>query len=247
MPALEDLPVYMKRELITYISKELEHGSQLQDIERILKNRGHQMDLIQEAIGALKRNEFDVDKAHTDPMDNVMQRRLSKRILKSLIKYITHYRKKGFSLDTIKEALLNYGHTDETIQSALDELQNKTLKKEEKFRMVVVSISLVTVVLFMIIITLLTDSPTPRILAGFLPLLASLLITVTFIKNKSRNFLWGVPIVFCIAFYFIGLTGQIQALELMDIEVLTLLNFVVSYVYLLLLLQPIPIEWISKS
>ncbi|MBU0979592.1 MAG: hypothetical protein KJ709_02200 [Nanoarchaeota archaeon] len=243
---MEDLPTYIKKELVKYINKEMGKGYSLDDISAVLRARGHHQDLVRDAISSLIKHKLDVSKALTEPLEDDLKWRLMKHILNALVGYISHYKTEGYTIPKIKKALLDFGHTEETIDAAIREVGDKHVRAEERFRMIVVSLSLISVVLFLMVVTILTKTPTPRILAAFLPMLASLLLAVTILKHQSRKLLWVVPGLLCIAFYVIGLTGKVTVLKFMDLGVLTFINLVIAYVYLLLLTQPVPEEWIGE-
>ncbi|MFH1134107.1 MAG: hypothetical protein V1735_06465 [Nanoarchaeota archaeon] len=243
---MEDLPSYMKKELIKYISQEMSHGFSLGKIHGVLAKKGHAPDLVQEALEALKRNNYDPQKAVLEPIDDKLRARLLRHIIDCLIHYITFYKARGFSLEKIAQALKDYGHTEETITQAIEEIRKRNRKQDERFRMTIISIAIISIVAFLMVITFLTGATTPRVLAGFLPLLVTVLVAINVMRQKSRNLIWALPAILCIAFFIIGKTGEVQALRYMDTAVLSAVNLVLSYVYLFLLFQPLPEEWIHK-
>lgn len=94
------------------------------------------------------------------------------------------------------------------------------------------------VLLFLIIfaVAFLSQNNLFAVLLGFFPTVLTVVITLLFYEQYKNNnhFLWTVPLILILLFYFAGLLDT-TVLAKMDIEVLTGVNFMLSGVFVVLL------------
>lgn len=93
---------------------------------------------------------------------------------------------------------------------------------------------LLAVVLFIIIIAAVTNNSIFVVLIGFFPTVLTIIISLLIHEQyaNQKGYLWIIPIIICIAFYFLGTNSFL--LKSFDIEVLTGVNFLISLVYVMI-------------
>jgi len=152
-----------------------------------------------------------------------------------LVKYIDEQLTNGYSEEIIKKHLKNFGHNLNTIERSF-----KIVKKTHfKLLTKIIIILCIIVSLFLLLwVTLSTNEKLIYVFIGFLPTILCLTISIIFAekpKNRNLDFLWSLPFIFALLFLFIGHASNIDLLNRMEINKLTILNFIISFAFITML------------
>lgn len=248
---------YMKKEVIRYIKEELNKGISISDIRKALLRGGHHKGLIEEAIYALQKENFNLERAMREPVKSkTLAEELYAEVLSSIIDYIQFQKKQGYTAKEIKSVLLRHGHSEHIINQAIAAVETDSNSKTN-FRALKFIICLVGFVVFLLWVGASTKDDFSKILSGFFPALASLLV-IGLMENKlnyrQQTFLWFVPFVFSGVFFILGGSKSYPIFEGMKIFNLAVLSLIISMIFAIILIgqskeeqQPEPITAKGKK
>ncbi|MBD3313357.1 hypothetical protein GF345_02860 [Candidatus Woesearchaeota archaeon] len=154
---------------------------------------------------------------------------------KEVIEYIKEQLDSGQSVDHIKAHLMSYGHDADELESLFEEI----LKEEETVKSKTVSraVEILYVVIFIIFIFWVgasSKSPGETVVFGFSPTLLYIILTIVLLEKLKKTDITLVlmPIALVFLFFIIGSIGEIPMLAGMEIGKLTVLNMILSYIFL---------------
>lgn len=232
---------FMKKRVVRYIKEEIERGSSIGGVRRALLRGGHKHDLIEEAILALEKENFNLERALREPVKSqTLAEELYAEVLSSVIEYIQFQQKQGYGPEEIRDILLRYGHSKEILDNAISEIKRDS---HREFRSG--SIRLVSLIVLLFAIIFITGYYTgdglDRIFIGFFPTIATLLVIglmANRVTSKQGTFLWLSPFVFVAAFFIVGQSQSYDILLKMDTIKLAALNMALSLISATILLNP---------
>ncbi len=154
---------------------------------------------------------------------------------KEVMNYIREQLDSGQSVEHITAHLMSYGHTEEDIGSILDEVlrQEESVKSRTTSRVVEI-LYVVIFVIFMFWVGASAKSPGETVIVGFSPTLIYIILTVVLIERarKFDSVLTLLPLALAFLFFIVGRIGSIPSFEGMEIGKLTVLNLILSYIFL---------------
>jgi len=238
---MNDIENYMKKELVDYITQEMNKGYSLSAIKDALLRAGHNKDIIDVVLDSLKKHKFNILKAMQEPMPDHLTKDLYYDVLNALVKYIEYHIEQGQSIEKIKKALTNYGHTEETIIDAIERVMQKKQERPAAHSSIIITLSWISLVLLIIILSILNSSSLATIVVGLVPAIITLIL-LSYLVNRTKRtaYLWVFPIALPIAFYLLTSNSQSAMFNVMNVGVLTFVNLAVSlfYSFLILLSKP---------
>lgn len=232
---------YMKKEVVKYIKKEVDKGIPVKEIREKLIKGGHHYDLIEEAILSLLKHNFNLENAANEPIrSDTLAQELYAEVLASLIDYIEFQKKQGYTTKEIREILIKYGHSREILDSAIASVE-KGRYSDTHFKGIRFILLGFALVIFLLWVSASTNDAVSKILVGFFPSIASLLvigIMVNRVKYKQLVFLWLLPFIFAGVFIVLGQSGSYPIFDGMKIYNLAVLNVILSIIFALILISP---------
>ncbi len=232
---------FMKKEVIRYVKEEIDKGHSTEKIKRALLKSGHKHDLIEEAILALKKENFDLERALKEPIQSeTLEQELYAEVLSSLIEYIQFQQKQGYSIDEIKNILLRYGHSKEILEDAVSAIK-KDGKRAPNLNNIKFGLLLTLFLVFIFLVSYSTGDGFDKVFIGFFPTTASLVligIMINRVTLRQSTFLWLAPFVFVAVFFILGQSQSYDVLSKMDIIKLSILNISISMVAAIILINP---------
>jgi hypothetical protein len=120
---------YIKKHLNDYILFQLNQGYEAKDIKNLLINYGYSKEIIEDIFKNINLNNYKINKNKnyskkklTNELENYLKELIIDFILKEL--------EQGYSLDSIKKALINYGHDKILIDEAILGIKKNNVKNE---------------------------------------------------------------------------------------------------------------------
>lgn len=242
-----NLSDHLKKELIKYIHREMNRGYSLDSIKLVLIKAGHRQNIIDEAISALKKNDFNILKALSEPAQSKLQAEAYHTMLNAVIKYIEYHIERGHRIEEVKKILLDYGHSEDAINRAIKKMREKS-SFSYTLKMFIAPFAVLSFVAIFFATAVNTLAPTQNIFFGFLPTIATLASAVILAdKLKQKSFLFILPFVFGIAFSFLAKSGNMAVFRDLDVRALTVVNLAISLVYVFIIVTATPPEYASRK
>ncbi len=230
----------MKNHLRDYILFQINQGYEANDIKNLLQGYGYSQELIDEIfseIGTLPHRK--PAKKHKKEISAD----LFSYVKELIVDFIIKEKEQGYSIDAIKRALMNYGHSKELVDSAVaavdgsdsgkdyDFFKEDAVKKSSQLEdtdplmnlkgkglppFLLYVLSLLLVFGFVVFMSAVTNTFFSIVFFSFTPVMIAL--TVNFLavmQFKSRNYLNLVPflVVFLTVFIFVGILHSDFLLE----------------------------------
>ncbi len=239
----DSLADFMKKELIRYVKKEVDKGHPLWAIKRSLIDGGHHKTLIDESIDALKKNDFDVEKALEEPAATSLTEDLRYDVHEALKKYIKHQHENGYTLSEIKEILTHYGHVKEDINKAIEavadheEPRRHHPKHDEALgitKLVVYGGVITTLIILLFFVSVSAGEDIYLIIVGFFPTIITVLFAsymMSRLEEEKRSVVWAVPLILAALLYIAGMNRGSSLFSAMDTERLAIINLIISLIY----------------
>ncbi|RMF55394.1 hypothetical protein D6745_02295 [Candidatus Woesearchaeota archaeon] len=165
---------------------------------------------------------------------------------REILEYIVTEMEKGHSLETLKKVLVDVGHDPKLIEeiTSVQEKHTKDSKSRSKKEYGVFTIvaAIATYLLLILFLSASNAENVFNIVLGLLPLTVSLFLTIYIVRRISfekRSFLWIIPLLLCIGYYFLAMYSPLYFQQL-DIGVLLFVNLIISYAYLIFLIRVRP-------
>jgi len=215
---------YLLNEIKKYIHQELKTKN-FEEIKKELLNAGHEKTAIEKAIEEVKKNNFKISK-NKDINNNA-----EKKLIEAIQHFIKEQRKLNRPIEKIKKVLLDYGHSDELVNKALEEIKEEIPKtyhlpsSDKILKEHIMLTSLVSLILLITITGSILNENIFLVFIAFTPALTTTILTYYNIeKLKEKAYL--ISFVTTILFFIISLISPI--LKQMEYENLTILNFIIS-------------------
>ena len=137
-----------------------------------------------------------------------------------LKRYVNQELDKGYSLEEIKQVLLDIGHHPGEIRKAT----NSDYTNE--FNAPIIATSTILYILLILLLSATTTDTVLEIIIGLLPLLGTIILVIIIAKKssvKNRNLIWLVPFLLTVIFYMTAINnpqfikGNLQGLVFVNL------------------------------
>ena len=225
---MESLSEFMKKELIYYINQEVKKGKPLPHIRHSLLNLGHSSTLVDHVISVLQKNDFEVTEALKAKLPkDIEDHELYYDVLNSLIKYIEYRLENKDKLSTIKRSLIEYGHSTEDIEQAINHIKSKNSIKINHVLLPAIFLTFLGIVMFA---SSSTGEPISLVMMAFYPVLVTIGVNVAlFFRLRQLLYLWATPLAMTIIFYYSA--SQSPVYQNMDVMSITSFNILLGLAY----------------
>lgn len=230
---MQDIANFIKKELIKYIDQEMKKGNSLDLIKSALVKAGHHHNMIEESISSLKRHKFDVIASLDEPFQGKLKKEMFFGVMNALISYVEFQLENGATIPEIEEVLTHYGHSEDTIIAAIEEVlrrrEQATMPKKNKM---VIAFNSLTLVILIFLVGLSTGASFIQVIAGFSPsILTVVFLVFAFDKVSNRHFMWLIPAVLVMLFFIIATSKTMDIFVTMEVKTLGIVNLVISFFY----------------
>lgn len=163
-----------------------------------------------------------------------MAEKLSKKELRS---YMEEQLDLGHTVGHITDHLMKYGHARGEIEAIFEEILGQEEKRKRSFfKRSAEILFIILFILFVFWVGVSSDSPGEAIFIGFLPTIIFIIITFFVVEKKlKKNLLVAAPLAIAFLFYISGTLSSLEVFQGMDISKLTLLNLILSYIFVLMM------------
>ena len=222
---INEMDSFIINHIKEYIKYHLERGYSQKSVKEALLKFGYTNRMLDGIIKNTKIVHKNLDKPYSEKdLEGETYYYLRSMIAEYIIKQLKH----GFSINEIKNALIRYGHHKDIVEDAIHIVKGtKSIKINKK---TIFWISLVSVGLFIIMMTLLLDVNLLYTTVIFLPSVMAYLVsivTLNFFKNiKEYISLISVIITIILFFSIFPALNQTDA----DFDVLIALNAVIAFI-----------------
>lgn len=244
---------YIEQHLIKYIKQQLHDGYSKEAITGALLSKGHHVNMIDRAILFLEKDGYKQIIRHKNPQKHNLDEDIFNYTVNLLTKYIRQQKHEGYSIHDIRTALLNFGHSYDIINDALDIVDRKNIapiKKKKinyvphiqvskpkelhlvfnKINKYIFSICALLVFLFLMMMSILSNTSFIVVAIAFLPTILTLIaIESVFLYNKTVNlYYFAIPLVFTIALKVLTLYDLLPIFKNMSVDNIVIANLLVS-------------------
>lgn len=238
MNALFD-DMYMKKHLGEYILFQLEQGYDLKDIKSALYRHGYKKKIIDDILKQIQVSQEPKKKqvmySHAD-LDN----ELKIYVQSLLIDYIVKEHKLGYTLEAIRNALINYGHDAKAVDEAILIIEKgkvvdyKMPKSGTTFpQQIVGSVTLFFIFAFLVFLSIATDTSITTIIPNFLPAFVTFLaLNAVYYFMPQTKLLSALPllaVLLCVGLFIGGIQYGILG-RAPGSDILLMLNAAVAFI-----------------
>ncbi len=212
-PLFDDM--YMKKHIGDYILFQMEQGYALKDVKTALTRYGYKKKVLDDILKQLNITATEKKKA---PMYNAadLDNELKIYVQSLLIDYIVKQHKLGYTLEAIRSALINYGHDAKAIDEAILIIEKgkvvdyKMPRSMLKFpQQIVSSITLFFIFVFLVFLSVTTNTSIIEIIPNFLPAFVTfIIINAIYFFMPNSKLLTALPllaIVLCVSLFIGGI------------------------------------------
>lgn len=236
-PLFDDM--YMKKHLAEYILFQIEQGYALADIKKALSRFGYKKQTIQDILRQLNISDIPKKKKAMYSSHD-LDEELQIYVQSMLIDYIIKEHKVGYTLEAIRNALINFGHEPKVIDEAILIIEKGKVVDYRKERAVlkfpqqiVGSVTLFFIFAFLVFLSIATDTSIITILPNFSPaFLAFVLVNLAYFFLPNTKLLSTLPlfaVIICVAF-FIGGTQYGFLGKIPGSHIILILNAAIAFV-----------------
>lgn len=248
---------YMKEHLKDYIIFQINQGYQPKDIKKLLIEHGYSTELVQEIFHEIGKLEA---KTHPKKTKKEMSRDLYAYLQELLVDFILKERDQGYDFEAIRKALLNYGHNDDIVDSAIrtvrdgngkvnfNELipkkeekpapkkKHKKQKNEAKLPPAFLYSTIILAILcFAVYLTIATEASIFIVLVSFLPLIIAISANYfAILQFKSAHYMRLIPplVVALTVLIFVGMLQYDSPLRnLGEPTVILVINAIGAFIF----------------
>lgn len=154
---------------------------------------------------------------------------------KELKRYVEEQLDSGHHITSITEHLLKYGHSREEIDAIIEDiLDEEEIRKRSFIKRAAELLFVVLFVMFILWVGASSDSPGEAVFVGFLPTIVFIILSFVVVEKRfKKDLLVVLPLIIGFLFYISGTLSSISIFENLEIAKLTLLNLILSYVFVL--------------
>ncbi|MBR9677576.1 hypothetical protein GOV04_05540 [Candidatus Woesearchaeota archaeon] len=222
---MEKLEKTLEVDLRDYIKTELTNGYSIEAIQRALEKKHHK-NLIDDAIKQLNHQDF--KPRLPKKKSKILSRRLFDEITESLIDYVQEQQMRGYTIDDIKMAMLNYGHAQETIDGAIDFVVHgkQPVFQGADFKLIGLGVGFM---IFIFWLSYMVNEPFTRLLIIFFAPVITL-FTASFARVKiPLHFL--IPAFLIAIFILIAKYTAFGVYQGIEVENIAVLSTLISYLF----------------
>ncbi|MBN1386515.1 hypothetical protein JW968_06100 [Candidatus Woesearchaeota archaeon] len=230
---MRDIDRYLEQHLMHYIREELNSGYSLDSIEKVLLGHGHHPNLIRKVIADLSRHGFRPFRQRE--YVEGLEAELYSKIMHAIYDYIVSQKRKGFSVSEIKRVLLDYGHSSEMIEEAVNVVLNeepeleKSPKKKGKKGSYALLVSSLIILFFILFTAISANVSLMTVFLAYAPMVITLLCLEFFSPRVSaRGQLLVIPVAVVVIFYVLAVQLQLGNFQSMEMRNILALDFIVS-------------------
>ncbi len=240
MPKKEDIidRQYLVQHLVYYVDHQLSQGYGINDLEKALLHYGYDKDVVVEVIKHVKFSHGRLKPSKKHDLQHISHD-LYYYTENLLIDYVMRELEKGYKLEEIKKNLIKHGHEHKMVEKAVSAVKSGRVEDIEHPlgfhlpRQLLFGISLFLVFVFVIFLSISTDSSIGLVLLSFAPSFFSIALVnlvIGFISSRAIiNFL-PLAALGITAGIFIGFIETMPAMRATQEHVILILNCVVSFV-----------------
>jgi hypothetical protein len=230
---------YIKYHLLEYVKFQLSQGYELSDIKQVLVNYGYHSQLVDEVLYMINPGDYPEKKPLLHKDLRQMDKNLYFYIRNMLIDYIMKEQEQGYSIRTIRNALINCGHHPHMVDEALRTIEKGDAVDYESVKLIQINpqilfaLSIFAFFMFVVFlsistnesITLVLYSFSPAVLAVFLVYFASLVV-----RNPAlRRFLPLFGVVVAVGAFVLAAQLSSSIPRLPGTTIILVLNLVISF------------------
>lgn len=228
---------YLVQHLIYYVEHQLEEGYGLDDLEEALLHYGYEKEVVDEVIHHMKHSPGRLKPAKKHDMQHIAHD-LYYYTENLLIDYIMRELEKGYKLPEIEKNLLKHGHDHKLVEKALTAVKSGKVEDIEHPlgihlpRQLLFGISLFVVFIFVIFLSITTNSSIGLVLLSFAPTFFTIaLINLVFTFVKSRPIINFLPLaaLAIVAGIFIGFIQTLPAMRATQEHIILVLNCTLTF------------------
>ena len=219
---------YLKKQLLEYVEAERKKGIPLEQIEKVLLDAGHQKNIVDEVFIELEKEEAG---ATPEKHDEPVEKDLIGMLKSAFTQFMAQASKKEVN-EAKKD--LKKTDTDKLVKEVIEEAE--VIEEKTIFESIAFFVYLILVAIIMLFTAGSTDSEIIKVIIGFSPAIINAFISFVSIKLADNVPLFMfIPLVIVSIFYAIGRFTGIPLFEGMDIESLSVVNFLFSFTFNVLL------------
>jgi hypothetical protein len=240
--SISSLDKRLTQELVTYITKEMEHGYSIDALREVLLNFEKNKDVVDAAITeVLSKN---IKTIKRKQMHHVTDGEILYDLISVLRRYIEDQKKRGYSIEHIREALINFGHHEKTIDAAISVVNGGQLGQKDapgieinldSARRIIFPFAILSFAIILYLFAKFLNDSFLRMTVLFFPVILSIFCAKLFLPNaENKNLLFAFPVAWTGLFYIFGylFPSFFQTIELNNV---TALNLVFSLIYFYIL------------
>ncbi len=233
---------FMKKELVKYIDQELAKGHSLPHIREILLNKGHQRNLVEEAIVEVKRSNLKQEEVKPG---FTLKKEMQTELHDSLVKYIKEQLHHGHHIKAIRAHLLNHGHSYDIITRAVNAVATEHAPKKKPSKKLLfpprkqanvkdqldLVVNLIVLLILIWIISLTTKEAIYVVGIGLLPCLLTVLVGPSMLdlsRPEHKNYILFLPFVFVILVFLLFALIPLPFFQYMNLRVLSVVNVILG-------------------
>jgi hypothetical protein len=225
----DNFHIYLKKQLLEYIESERKKGIPLETIEKALLNAGHQKNIIDEVFFELKKEEAGKTLPKSkDPVENDISSMLKKGFSQFMAQAKTGKEIKEAQKDVEKQ------ESETIVEEAIEEAE----VIEEKTMLEGVAFFIYLLVLGIIIMFTAgsTSSEITSVALGFTPVIINAFVSFMALKFADNVPLYiFIPLGIVSVFYALGKFAGLALFQNMDIEALSVVNFLLAFAFNILI------------
>ena len=238
MNALFD-DMYMKKHIGEYILFQLEQGYDIKDIKGALSRHGYKKKIVDDILKQVQVSASPKKKqkmySHTD-LDN----ELKIYVQSLLIDYIIKEHKLGYTLEAIRNALINYGHDAKAVDEAIVIIEKgkvvdyKMPSSATKFpQQIAGSVTLFFIFAFLVFLSVATNTSIISIIPNFLPAFVTfILMNIIYYFMPNTKILTALPllaVMMCVGLFIAGVQYAIIG-KAPGSDIILILNAAVAFI-----------------
>jgi len=219
---------YLKKQLLEYVKAERKKGIPLKQIEKVLLDAGHQKNAVDEVFSELEKEEAGMaPEKHKEEVEND----LISMIKSGFTQFMAQLNKKEVS-----EAKKDFkkSDTDELVKEVIEEAE--VIEEKTVLESVAFFVYLIIMALIMLFTAGSTDAEIIKVIIGFSPAIINAFVSFLSINLSDNVPLYMfIPLLIVSGFYAIGRFTGMSLFDGMDIESLSVVNFLFSFAFNVLL------------
>lgn len=215
--------VYLKKQLLDYVENERKKGVPLAEIEKILLHAGHDKNIIDEVLSDLKI----IDSGKQDKIKNPVEKDVASMLKDGFAMFMAKSKEKD--IDAAKKDIENTD-TEAIVKEVIEEAE--IIEEKTVFEGVAFFLYLLALGAIIIVATGATDSQIVNVALGFAPAILSVFISFLALPMADNVPVYVfIPVIISSIFYAVGKFANIGLFQGLEMEALSLVNFVLAFIF----------------